>query len=943
MIKITPNFTANSAAAVQNTSNAKHNSDKSVANPQKGINNLPPISPDYSVKTPMQYSKIGEFKLPADLTASLYKLSNGQRVVVVPKEGKTIVKTYVNTGSMNEPDNLRGISHYIEHNVFNGSDGLEAGEFFKKVDKMGASTNASTGFSETNYFISSNLLDDTDLEQKIKLHASMLETPRFALDMLQKEKGIVNSEINMITGNPLNVGINKALKNLYQVQTSSVDMIGGTTSNITNLTRDDVVNYFNNNYYPANMTTVITGEVEPEKTMSMISKYFSSNKRPPASRHFENLKPLNNPVREDIISDKATATSVILAFDGPKNNDSKEKIISQALAQMLTMSKTSRIDKKLKELNSSAITQIERISTKPYDGRAIIIMADGTEENSEKIIKTIYGEIAKISANPPSEDELNVVKKRLLKDFAALFEYSAYTNSAIGSAFLDNDLNIVTDFEKIVNAITPQDISNSAKKYLDLNKCSLTVVHPSEASEESINANYEKAKNIAFAGNSIKKQAVNMDSVKEYKLNNNFEVVLHDIQNSNACFEILYANDKYPQNIKPAAAPLLFKLLNSGTMSKNEIEYQQELDKNSIDMVFAADHLNFNIKADCFSTDLQKALKSAKEVLLNPRFKQETLDKLKSELKDEIITSEKSASDKLMPEIFKGLPEGYSKEEILNSIDSVTLEDIQSLYKFILENGQANIVVSAPFSKNPELKQVVFNEIGELPDVAPKKALLNHIYSEIPQTKVLTDTYAKPQAHIIEAYKFPVNQNMKDEITLNLLNTILGGNPSSRLFQDLRENQKLAYSVHSDLSITEDTGVVELEIGTTTDNKDTGEISYDNIKKSIEGFNNHIEKMKQEKVSDEELENAKRSLKNAILNANETNSGKNKSLEYGLVSPYGVGKENLILETIDSITSDDIYNAANYIFKGKPLYSIVATENTLKANKDFLDSLENAG
>ena len=167
MIKITPNFTANSAAAVQNTSNAKHNSDKSVANPQKGINNLPPISPDYSVKTPMQYSKIGEFKLPADLTASLYKLSNGQRVVVVPKEGKTIVKTYVNTGSMNEPDNLRGISHYIEHNLFNGSDGLEAGEFFKKVDKMGASTNASTGFSETNYFISSNLLDDTDLEQKI--------------------------------------------------------------------------------------------------------------------------------------------------------------------------------------------------------------------------------------------------------------------------------------------------------------------------------------------------------------------------------------------------------------------------------------------------------------------------------------------------------------------------------------------------------------------------------------------------------------------------------------------------------------------------------------------------------------------------------------------------------------------------------------------------------
>ena len=49
--------------------------------------------------------------------------------------------------------------------------------------------------------------------------------------------------------------------------------------------------------------------------------------------------------------------------------------------------------------------------------------------------------------------------------------------------------------------------------------------------------------------------------------------------------------------------------------------------------------------------------------------------------------------------------------------------------------------------------------------------------------------------------------------------------------------------------------------------------------------------------------------------------------------------QDSILETIDEITPDDIYNAANYIFKGKPLYSILATENTLKENKTYLDSL----
>lgn len=911
----------------------------SAKNSMTETNTIPDVKPDYTIKTPIAYHKVSDISLPFNTKASLYKLANGQRVVIVPKEGKTVLKTYVNTGSMNEPDNVRGISHYIEHNLFNGSEGLESGDFFKRVDNMGASTNASTGFSETNYYISSNLLNETDLEEKIKLHASMLETPRFAAEMLEKEKGIVNSEINMITAAPLNIGINKTLKNLYQIDTKSVDMIGGTTSNITNLTRDDVVNYFNNNYYPANMVTVITGEVEPDKTMKLMSKYFSSTKRPPSTRHYEELKPIDKPVREDIISDTATATSVILAFDGPKNNDAKEKLLTNALSQILTMSKTSRIDKKLKELNSSAITELERISTKPNDGRAILMMAEGTENNSEKIIKTIYTEIAKISANAPTEDELNVVKKRMQRDFSNLFEHSSYTNGLIGGAFQDNDINMLTDFEKIINSITPDDIKATAKKYLDLNKVALTVVHPATVTEESIKANHKNAKNITFTGSVTPKQAINMNAVKEYKLDNNFEVVLHDTNTNNACFDILYTNDKYPDNTKPAAASLLFKLLNSGTIDKNELEYQSELDKLSIDTVFASGETDLKVKSYFFADDMKEALKSAKDVLKNPRFNESTLDKMKSELRDEIKTMDKDASDKLMPELFKGLPLGHTKEEILNSIDNVTMDDLKNLYHYIISNGQANIVVSAPFSKKPELKQTVFNEIAELSKVAPKNSNIKNIYKDVENTKVVTDTFAKPQAQIIKAYKFKMSQNMKDEVALNLLNNILGGGPSSRLFRDLRESQKLAYSVHSNMTFMDDTGTVELEIGTTTENKDTNEISFDNLKKSIEGFNYHINKIKQEKVTDAELNNAKLSLKNSVLNANETNKGKNKSLEYGLISPYGINQENMILQTIDEITKDDIYNAANYIFAGKPIYSILATENTLKENKDFINSL----
>lgn len=65
------------------------------------------------------------------------------------------------------------------------------------------------------------------------------------------------------------------------------------------------------------------------------------------------------------------------------------------------------------------------------------------------------------------------------------------------------------------------------------------------------------------------------------------------------------------------------------------------------------------------------------------------------------------------------------------------------------------------------------------------------------------------------------------------MNTILGGNPSSRLFSDLREKEKLAYHVKSNTKIYENIGVISLKIGTTTDNKDTGEKSFENIKNQL--------------------------------------------------------------------------------------------------------------
>ncbi len=896
------------------------------------------VTPDYNVKKPMAYNKLYEVELPFDMKAHYYKLANGQKVVIVPREGATVLKTYVNTGSMNEKDNIRGISHYLEHNFFNGSDGLEKGEFFKTVDRMGAYTNAATGMAETNYFIKSNLLKETDFEEQMKIHASMLQTPKFAVEMLEKEKGIVNSEINMITSDPVNIAMNKMFKNLYNINTTSLDLIGGTTDNINNITRDDVVNYFNQNYYPANMTTVITGDVKPEEAIELISKYFTSEKQPPKERYFEALTPIEKSVREDIISDKAQATTIMIGFNGPSGNNKEDKLKLIALNMILSNLSSSRLETKLKDLNTSLFIDDEKVSSKKGAPRAIVVAGQTTEENSEKVLKTFYQEIERIKVQPPTEEEMQIAKKQMNKVFSSVFETSGSTNNILGEVLMDSNFDELTEFKDIVEKMTPQDLSEVAKKYYDLNKASITLVHPKTADAENIRANYDKAKDISFGA---AKKVFNEENVQSYVLPNNIQVVTNNIktERSNFTFDVLIPHcEEVSKNL--GAAEILDYMLNQGTMGKTKNELAKELEISGINGGFHGGLRGVGVNMSFAPEDSTKAFDLMKEVLTSPRFTEEEFVHAKSFILDSLKMSKKSPNDKLFETLFPDEVAGMSKDELIKSVENATLEDVQELYKEVFSRAQASVVMSAPFDKKPELKTLLFAKMNEFKNFKPYKHSERENFKPLEKATVVTDSDATNQAKIIEAFTFKSSENMKDELTLKLMNMILGGGSSSRLFTDLREERKLAYSVRSNLSGVGNTGMIKLSIGTTTENVDTGEISYDNVQKAIAGFNENIERIVSEKVSDEELESAKLQMKNAMLNAVEHNTGKTGLLSDALDSYYGLTYPNKKFELIDKITAEDIQNAARYVFAGKPIYSILATQNTLDANKEFFKSLE---
>ena len=90
--------------------------------------------------------------------------------------------------------------------------------------------------------------------------------------------------------------------------------------------------------------------------------------------------------------------------------------------------------------------------------------------------------------------------------------------------------------------------------------------------------------------------------------------------------------------------------------------------------------------------------------------------------------------------------------------------------------------------------------------------------------------------------------------------------------------------------------------------------------------------------TEEDLENAKRSIKASLLNTEGT-SNKLSSVSRGLLAPEGLEHDNKLFETIDKITREDLDQFAWNAFNNPPVYSIVASKDTLEANKDFFETL----
>src|SRR3954466_3228544 len=210
------------------------------------------------------------FKPKMPLTFKHHQLQNGLDIIaeINPDSHSVAAGMFVKTGARDESMDVNGVSHFLEHMMFKGSEKYTWEDVNRIFDEIGARYNASTSQEMTSYY--ANVLPEYT-EQAVE-HLSHLLRPAIRESDFTTEKKVILEEIAMYLDDPGHRLYEQAMAEHFGNHPLSLSILGSPSS-IMKLSRDQMANYFKTRYGPGNMVLAVTGNVDFQNFVKLAEKY----------------------------------------------------------------------------------------------------------------------------------------------------------------------------------------------------------------------------------------------------------------------------------------------------------------------------------------------------------------------------------------------------------------------------------------------------------------------------------------------------------------------------------------------------------------------------------------------------------------------------------------------------------------------------------------------
>lgn len=763
-----------------------------------------------------------------------YKLENGLQVILHQDHANPIVAVAIlyHVGSSREKTGKTGFAHFFEHMLFQNSENVGKGEFFRKIDDLGGTFNGGTWNDGTVYY---EVVPKDALEKILWMESDRMGflINTVTLNALEREKDIViNEKRQRVDNQPYGHAGYVIDSNLYPEGHPYSWQVIGSMDDIKAATLDDVKAFYNAYYGVNNATMVIAGDFNAEEVKDLINKYFGEFK---ARQKPEILYPMPAILPESKLfyheDTFARLPELNIVFPTVELYH-PDMYPLEILADLLAEGKTAPLYKEIVEKRklAPAVNVLNNPMELAGKFQINIRAFEGIDLND--VQKAINAAFSQFEKDGFKDSDLQRIKN--------LRETSFYNSisSLLGKSFQLSQANVfggepsrMMDDVRLLNAVSREDIMRVYEKYLKDAAGLVTSFVPkgnpelaikgsikAEVVEESIDETNPQAEEI----DEIVETFVRTPSTFDRSIEPGFgpapllktpEIYSHSFDNGMEVLGIesnnlplvqfglrLKGGQLLDNPEKPGMARLLSDMLMEGTVRQTAEELEEAIGQLGATININATSEFIDISANCLTRNYHAVLSLLEEILLKPRWDKVEFERLRQATLG-MIAQRQANPNPIASNVFNRLI--YSDSHILGkpitgdeeSVNALTIDDLKEYYQRAFSPRAASWNIAGDITQEEaikSLKGIATKWQGNsviIPDYEiPREPLNSRIFFvDVPDAK----------QSVIMAGSLAMPRNHPDYFPAAFVNYKLGDGSGSKLFQTLRLEKGYTYGAYS--------------------------------------------------------------------------------------------------------------------------------------------------
>ena len=823
-------------------------------------------------------------------------MDNGLRVILEENRNTPVValQIWVEVGSADEKDEEAGMCHFIEHMLFKGTEKRKVREGAREIESLGGTINAYTSYDQTVYHIT---LASRYADIGLDILSDAVQHSTFDAVEFEREREVILEEIRRAQDDPSKRLFRQTTATVYQRHPYRRPVIGYVNT-VRSIQRDQMVDFFKRWYTPNRMVLIVVGDFDTHQMEKSIRKNFTEFRSSSEKLSQRVKEPVSQEVRSAISYGNFKETYLQIGFPAPSARD-EDSAALDVISHVLGEGEASRLVQKVK-LEKGLVHSIYASSYTPRDPGLFLIGATLPAENMEKAVKAILEETNRMRTEGMTTEELYRAKVNIESDLIYNRQTVQGQAGKIGSyESIAGDFRFEKEYLKRVALLQNEDIQKVSRKYFKSHQLTISVVAPDEKADFFRNLSLKSIVEGREPGEASVERKL---PVHKTVLKNGIRLIVKENRSVPAVtVQVSFLGGvRFEKESNNGINYFTAVMLTKGTKNLNSLEIAKKVEKMAASLSGFSGYNSLGLTFTFLNQHFEEAFELLTEVVRHPSFDKEEIEKRRRL----ILASIRQQEDDLGRLVFKLFrktlyqehPYGMDTLGTLDSIRKLTQRDLRKYYERIAVPENMVLTVVGDVDE----KQVTLAAKKGLEDLKTGPFHTPSISQEPPLQKQRIAELVKPkeQAHFVLGF-LGISYDHPDSYAMTVLDAALSGQ-GGRLFRELRDRESLAYALTFMAQPNLDPGFIGVYMGT----------HPDKLEKAVGGVLRELKKVKEEGLTAEEVERAKKYLVGNFEIGFQTNGA--QANQMSLDELYGLGFDHYqrYPREIEKVKKEDVDRVA---------------------------------